>query len=199
MSRLVFAFMWLVHFLPLAGMARVGNAVGNLLFWLIPERRKVTRINLHKCFPRKSAEEREQLARAHFRAFTRAFIEQGILWWSPPGRIKKLVQLEGLENLKSGNPKTIVFAPHFVGFEATLAPKLAGRANIACFLAYARRLPRGAGYALVVRPLPPSLPQESPTRWLNRALEALVRECPGQYLWGYNRYKTPRGAKGPPA
>jgi KDO2-lipid IV(A) lauroyltransferase len=92
-----------------------------MLFWLIPERRKVTRINLHKCFPHKPADEREQLARAHFRAFTRAFIEQGILWWSPPTRIKELVQLEGVENLRSGNPKTIVFAPHFVGFEATLA------------------------------------------------------------------------------
>jgi KDO2-lipid IV(A) lauroyltransferase len=83
-------------------------------------------------------------------------------------------------------------------YTATLAPKLARRADIVCFLAYARRLPRGAGYALVVRPLPPSLPQETPTRWLNRSLEALVRECPGQYLWGYNRYKTPRGAKAKP-
>jgi KDO2-lipid IV(A) lauroyltransferase len=90
-SRIVFAFMWVVHFLPLAGMARVGNTVGNLLFWLIPERRKVTRINLQKCFPAKSAAEREALARAHFRAFTRAFIEQGILWWSPPERISSLV------------------------------------------------------------------------------------------------------------
>ena len=26
---------------------------------------------------------------------------------------------------------------------------------------------------------------------LNRALEELVRECPEQYLWGYNRYKIP--------
>jgi Kdo2-lipid IVA lauroyltransferase/acyltransferase len=119
-SRIVFAFMWVVHFLPLAGMARVGNTVGNLLFWLIPERRKVTRINLQKCFPGKSAAEREALARAHFRAFTRAFIEQGILWWSPPERISSLVELEGLEHVK-GTAKTIVFAPHFVGFEATLA------------------------------------------------------------------------------
>ena len=36
---------------------------------------------------------------------------------------------------------------------------------------------------------------ESATRRLNRAIEDLVRECPGQYLWAYNRYKTPRGAK----
>jgi len=80
-------------------------------------------------------------------------------------------------------------------YTATLAPKLAARADIACFLAYARRLPRGAGYAIVLRPLPEALPGESGPRRINRALEALVRECPGQYLWGYNRYKTPRGAR----
>ena len=120
MSRLVFAFMYLVRLLPLSVSSRIGAGVGAILFWLIPERRKVTRINMEKCFPRKSAEERETLARAHFRAFTRAFIDQGILWWSARERIRDLVRLEGVENLK-GHARTIVFAPHFVGFEATLA------------------------------------------------------------------------------
>ena len=120
MTKLVFAFMWLVHFLPLGLQAAIGNAVGSIVFWLIPERRKVTRINLGKCFPRMDAGERERLARAHFRAICRAFIEQGMLWWSPRARIEKLVRIEGIENLK-GNARTIVFAPHFVGFEATLA------------------------------------------------------------------------------
>ena len=120
MSRIAFAFMWLVHFLPLKLQAAVGNAVGSVFFWLIPERRKVTRINLEKCFPRLSAAERERLAREHFRAFCRAFIEQGILWWSPRERIARLVRLEGSEHLKSQS-KAIIFAPHFVGFEATLA------------------------------------------------------------------------------
>jgi len=122
MSRLVFAFMWLVHFFPLRVQARVGHAVGALLFWLIPERRKVTRINLEKCFPRMSGSERERLARAHFRAFCRAFIEQGILWWSPRSRIEKLVSIEGMETLRAlaGRP-LVLFSPHFVGFEATLA------------------------------------------------------------------------------
>jgi KDO2-lipid IV(A) lauroyltransferase len=120
MTKLVFAFMWLAHFLPLGIQAAIGNAVGSIFFWLIPERRKVTRINLGKCFPQKTAQERERLARAHFRAFCRAFIEQGMLWWSPRERIEKLVRIEGIENLK-GNARTVVFAPHFVGFEATLA------------------------------------------------------------------------------
>jgi len=119
-TRVVFALMWLVRLLPMRAIAALGNVLGSALFWLIPERRKVTRINLEKCFPRQSAAEREALARAHFRAFTRAFIEQGILWWSTKEKIRELVALEGLENLE-GHARTIVFAPHFVGFEATLA------------------------------------------------------------------------------
>jgi KDO2-lipid IV(A) lauroyltransferase len=84
-------------------------------------------------------------------------------------------------------------------YTATLAPKLAGRADVACFLAYAKRLPRAAGYAIVIRSLPAPRAGESAARHLNRALEELVRECPEQYLWGYNRYKTPAGAKPKPA
>ena len=119
MTRIAFGLMWLVHFLPLKAQAAIGSAVGAVLFWLIPERRKVTRINLEKCFPQKTAAERERLARAHFRAFCRAFVEQGMLWWSPRERIAQLVELHGTEHLK-GRAKAIIFAPHFVGFEATL-------------------------------------------------------------------------------
>ena len=84
-------------------------------------------------------------------------------------------------------------------YTGVLAPKLAERDNVACFLVYARRLPRGAGYALVLPEYPRRLPDETPTRHLNRALEALVRECPEQYLWGYNRYKVPARAKPRPS
>jgi KDO2-lipid IV(A) lauroyltransferase len=83
-------------------------------------------------------------------------------------------------------------------YTMTLAAKLAGRDNVACYLAFARRLPRGAGYSIVVRPLPPAKAGESATRRMNRALEELIAECPEQYLWGYNRYKIPAGAEPPP-
>ena len=33
---------------------------------------------------------------------------------------------------------------------------------------------------------------------VNEQVEALVRTCPEQYLWGYNRYKRPAGAPAPP-
>jgi KDO2-lipid IV(A) lauroyltransferase len=83
-------------------------------------------------------------------------------------------------------------------YTMTLAAKLAERDNVACYLAFARRLPRGGGYSIVLRSLPPPQPGESATRRVNRALEELVRECPEQYLWGYNRYKTPKDAPPPP-
>jgi KDO2-lipid IV(A) lauroyltransferase len=80
-------------------------------------------------------------------------------------------------------------------YTMTLAAKLAAREGIACFLAYAKRLPRGAGYEIALRPFPKRMEGETETRRLNRAIETLIRECPEQYLWSYNRYKTPAGAR----
>ncbi len=118
MSRLVFALMWLVHWLPMWAIAAVGNLAGTVAFWLIPERRRVTRINLAKCFPQMPAAERERLARAHFRAFMRSFVEHALLWWASRDRIMRLVRLEGLEHLRAaaGHP-VILVAPHFVGLD----------------------------------------------------------------------------------
>jgi KDO2-lipid IV(A) lauroyltransferase len=80
-------------------------------------------------------------------------------------------------------------------YTMTLAARLAARPGSVCLLAFGERLPNGAGFVLHVRPLPEAEPGESGPRRVNRAVEALIRENPGQYLWGYNRYKTPRGAR----
>jgi KDO2-lipid IV(A) lauroyltransferase len=75
-------------------------------------------------------------------------------------------------------------------YTMTLAMRLAERDDVACFFVFARRLPRGRGYALTFRPLPEMQAGESSLRRMNRGIEALIRECPGQYLWSYNRYKS---------
>ncbi|TMH96191.1 MAG: lysophospholipid acyltransferase family protein [Betaproteobacteria bacterium] len=80
-------------------------------------------------------------------------------------------------------------------YTMTLAARLAEREGVRCFLAFGRRLPSGRGYEIRLKPFPEKLAGETATRRLNRALEELVRECPGQYLWSYNRYKVPRGAR----
>jgi Kdo2-lipid IVA lauroyltransferase/acyltransferase len=117
-SRVIFALMWLAHWLPFRALARIGDAVGALLYWLIPERRRVTRINLEKCFPDMSPAERERLSRAAFRAFCRGFVDRGVLWWGSPERIKRMVRLEGVEHLDAAGARIVVLAPHFAGVEA---------------------------------------------------------------------------------
>jgi KDO2-lipid IV(A) lauroyltransferase len=118
-SRVVFGFMWVVRLLPFRAVAATGEALGSVLFWLIPERRRVTRINLAKCFPDLSEAEREAIARAHFRAFVRSLIDRGILWWSRPERVEKLVSLEGFEHLQAlAGERVVILAPHFLGLDA---------------------------------------------------------------------------------
>lgn len=136
MSALIFMAMWLVHRLPLSVLARLGAWVGDALWWLIPERRRVTQINLSLCFPEMSAQAREQLAREHFRAFARSFIEHALWWWAPKARIEQLVQLEGLEHLEAcaGRP-VIILAPHFVGLDAAFA-RLSCTGNFASMYAH---------------------------------------------------------------
>jgi KDO2-lipid IV(A) lauroyltransferase len=115
----MFGFMWLLRLLPFRAVAAVGAAIGAAVFWLIPERRKVTRINLAKCFPHLTEREREALARAHFQSFVRSLLDRGILWWSRPERVKRFVQLEGFEHLQGlAGQRIVLFSPHFVGIDA---------------------------------------------------------------------------------
>lgn len=80
-------------------------------------------------------------------------------------------------------------------YTMTLAGRLAATSGAQVILAFAERLPGGRGYHLHLAPMPAPLADEAPTRTLNRALEDLIRQCPAQYGWGYNRYKVPAGAQ----
>ena len=85
-------------------------------------------------------------------------------------------------------------------YTMTLAARLS-ETGATVLLAYAERLPRGAGYHLRLFPLPHPLTGtvEEKAAQINKALEDLIRQCPEQYLWGYNRYKRPSGAPPAPA
>lgn len=82
-------------------------------------------------------------------------------------------------------------------YTMTLAGRLAEASGAQVILACAERLPQGRGYHFQLSAMPPALPGESPARTLNRALEGLIRSCPAQYGWGYNRFKVPAGAQPP--
>lgn len=79
-------------------------------------------------------------------------------------------------------------------YTMTLVSRLQESTGAAVVMAFAERLPQGAGYRLHLErvsadPLDPSA--------LNDAVERMIVRCPAQYLWGYNRYKVPAGAEPP--
>ena len=118
MTRVALGLMWLIHWLPMSWQAWLGEVFGMLLYRLGQERRRVTMTNLRLCFPELSEVQRERMARRHFLAFGRSFLERGLLWWASPQRLRELVQIEGLERLASveGRP-IILLVPHFVGLD----------------------------------------------------------------------------------
>ncbi|MSQ70890.1 MAG: lysophospholipid acyltransferase family protein [Betaproteobacteria bacterium] len=81
-------------------------------------------------------------------------------------------------------------------YTMTLVERLRQSTDAQVLVAYAERLPWGAGYHGYAELMPPRQDAESAARHLNRALEGLIRRSPGQYYWGYNRYKVPAGVDG---
>lgn len=118
-SHGVVGLLWALHWLPLPLLRGLGWVLGRLLYAVGRERRRVALTNLRLCFPQWSEAEREAVARRHFVAFARAFLDRTLGWWASPQRLHRLIRLKGGEHLKDpqGRP-TILLAPHFVGLDA---------------------------------------------------------------------------------
>ena len=84
-------------------------------------------------------------------------------------------------------------------YTMTLAARLTA-AGAAVIMVWAERLPAGAGYHFhLQQPTQPiSGNTEERAVKISHEIECLIRQCPEQYLWGYNRYKRPRGVEAPP-
>ncbi|WP_300452474.1 lysophospholipid acyltransferase family protein [Accumulibacter sp.] len=84
-------------------------------------------------------------------------------------------------------------------YTMTLAARLIDT-GASVIMVWAERLPHGAGYHFHLqeptRPIRGTI--EERAQQINHEIEHLIRQCPAQYLWGYNRYKRRRGSEPPP-
>jgi KDO2-lipid IV(A) lauroyltransferase len=118
LTRLAIGVLWLLHFLPLGILARIGTFAGTVLRVLGTERCNVARTNLRLCFPDWDEARREAALRAHFRAFGRGILEATVAWWASEARLRRLVRIEGEEHARAlGDRRVIFLVPHFVGIE----------------------------------------------------------------------------------
>ena len=101
-----------------------------------------------------------------------------------------------------------IWAPFFgrPAYTMTLAHRLVQQTGARMLFIWAERLTAGQGYLLRVSPLTEPMPEQASddvngSAWqaacaasINREMERLIRQCPGQYLWGYHRFKQPRSS-----
>ena len=121
LSRLAVFLLWLLHGLPLPLLAAIGRGLGWALFRVAGRRRRIVEINLSLCFPELDDTQRRRLAQAHFQVLARSMLERGMLWWSRPERLQRLIRVEGADTIRelldAGRP-IMLLAPHFVGLDA---------------------------------------------------------------------------------
>ena len=104
--------------LPYSLVARLGSALGAMLYTFPSSRKHIVLVNLRLCFPGKSEREYDDLARHHFRHVIRSYLERGIQWFGSAEAIKDIVQIESKIDLDDKDaPPTIFLGFHFVGIE----------------------------------------------------------------------------------
>ena len=93
-----------------------------------------------------------------------------------------------------------VWAPFFGRdvYTMTLLAKLAQQTGAQVIMTWCERLPAGKGFCMHMRPFDApemkdsSVSPEAAAAAVNRGVERMVLDAPGQYLWGYARDKQPR-------
>jgi KDO2-lipid IV(A) lauroyltransferase len=89
-----------------------------------------------------------------------------------------------------------LWAPFFGrdAYTMTLSARLAQQTGAVVMLMRGVRLRWGRGFEIHAQVLQEQLPNDlaTATARINQAMEQLILSSPGQYLWGYARYKQPR-------
>jgi len=113
--------LWLLSLLPGPAPYAIARRLAGLWAWLSPDKRRVARINLQRCYPDMPEAEREQLVHDSFIHYICTVLETGRNWFWDTGRLEALCDgivneelvLDGL-NCGEG---LVVLAPHFGAWE----------------------------------------------------------------------------------
>lgn len=87
--------------LPFAMQLALGRGIGKLLSIFAKSRKNVARINLQWCMPQLTEAQREQLLEENMLAMGIGLIEQNIGWFMSHRRLRKLIEVEGLEHIQA--------------------------------------------------------------------------------------------------
>jgi Kdo2-lipid IVA lauroyltransferase/acyltransferase len=132
-SRFLLGFLWVLHSLPLAMLAPLGQCFGLLLWLFAKHRRHVATRNIALCFPEQSAWQQQQLVREHFQWLGRSILERSLLWFASAERLKRLIHVEGDVHLAERSERPVMWlVPHFMGLDVAGVATLLYQNRTAC-------------------------------------------------------------------
>lgn len=97
---ILLGFLWLIAQLPVRANQAVGYAMGWLLYYLAPRRRKIAEVNIGLCFPELDAKAQARMVRGVIYACGLSFAETALGLWGPQGRMRGRYQITGLEHIE---------------------------------------------------------------------------------------------------
>jgi len=115
-TRLAIGCLWLLSRLPFNHQLIVGSYLGALLYYLLPSRRRIIRINLRLAFPEQSVDERVKLAKAVYRHIGMGVAETACAWFRPLSYMRDRFEFVGgehLDNALAAGRGVILLQAHF--------------------------------------------------------------------------------------
>lgn len=76
----------------------MGRLLGRLLYRLVKRRRHIAEVNIARCFPELTGQERQALVKEHFATNGMALMEVGMVWFMPAWRLRKRFVIKGREH-----------------------------------------------------------------------------------------------------
>ena len=92
--------MRLCSMLPLSVLQLTGKLFGEIVYLLLPNRRKIAQTNIDLCFPELSYKERKVICRNCFHSIGMSIFESAVAWRGETKRLTKLVEIEGLQYIE---------------------------------------------------------------------------------------------------
>lgn len=114
-------FFCLLGHLPMSMTLLFGRWLGDFFYMVARSRRRITEINVAKCFPSLSDDEQRSLVRQIMRSTGKSVVESSVALWGPEFQLKQRYSITGLEHIEAAQAQglgVLLVGCHFTTLDA---------------------------------------------------------------------------------